>query len=230
MLQNTENPLTIHSITCYYLFVASDSRKSHSCLTLKGNIMKANTQTEAVTIKLTAALGKEVVEVLNGEKNQKGKWKNLGAKLYKANVRSVHFAGLKEFRLPAVEKFVNDCITLTLSEPDRALIVTDIKALSKEQKDQRRTIMQSVFGSARSNLAKYIDEADPEIQAEKARIKAENEAKAKAEKGKSGKPVAEKIAILLESVISMASTDESPSGYDPVKIQTLVKQALQLIK
>jgi hypothetical protein len=186
--------------------------------------MNANQTVNVVINDAHWGMVKDAVSLTN---KAEGKWAEAADALHADGVR--HWMIKGKDKVAEVAEKATMTIIAGLPVNARKLLLGDVKAMTDEEKANRRHFNMSYLGSGRDRLCKALQNVDPEYQAQ---LKAEAEAKAEAEGEAEGsdKASSEKLKIVLETALKIVQGDESPQGYDPVIMAKLIGQALAIIK
>jgi hypothetical protein len=155
-----------------------------------------------------------ITSAVSGSEKGSKQWLKASDALYADGVRPDMLTG--KGKLADVANDVRESIVLGFTVVERKLINGDPKALSPEQKIERKTAQQKI-GSYIALIKKYLTElmiANGEIE----------------EQEQAEKTPAEKLRVVLETALKIVQGDEQAKDYDPVIMTKLIGQAIAIIK
>jgi hypothetical protein len=168
-------------------------------------------------VAVSTATSTMIKDAVNTDQKVSKQWVKASDALYADGVRPDMLTG--KTKIADVAADVREAIVLGLPVADRKLINGEPKAMSKEQKDERKVAQQKI-GPYIRNIQKYLTDL----------MIANGEIEEQEEQEEQDKTPAEKLKVVLETALKIVQGDEDPKGYDPVIMTKLIGQAILIIK
>jgi hypothetical protein len=165
-------------------------------------------------VAVSTATSAMITGAVSGSEKGSKQWLKASDALYADGVRPDMLAGAG--KLVDVQEPVKASIVLGFTVAERKLINGEPKAMSPEQKADRKVAQQKV-GRYIALIQKYLTDlmiVNGEIE----------------EQEEQDKTPAEKLKVVLETALKIVQGDEDPKGYDPVIMTKLIGQAILIIK